>query len=579
MFSFIHTYIPDTPFWDGLVKRGFIDNSSGLKLSYCSRVNPAHMFNEIAVPGGIVDRIVAESDRLFYIDRIQGGSRLYFYDNDPALVRYYGDRYGERFLGFQIHETVSNFISDYHKLLGDYGTYKGLTPEVLAARPTTAEGIAANILKTFPDPAGRLYIESQTVEQWLETPDLNDPAALLESVKKLFLRRMTAADGTPQPLMIADSCVMATRLEKELGLTCHMPEIGQQTPMVRVQLALVRGMMRGAGLPFGAYQEPWGGIPFSCCYFKRDGHTEWGKNDGEASTYNPAGEFGGSSLSLLRRVFYYAWLAGASWLSEEWGACNTFYDWQDFEITPYGQIKKDFIDFTHAHEELGNLYTPIAIVLPKELKMLNINAIAHDTNYFRFYEDLPYMADHAREWHIYEAIRRIYMDPDMTHAGEDTEWRSLTNNPLGDLFDIVYEDTPGIGDRYRYFVDLTGKNTLHFSPERIIDGADIDRMQADLLKLQDTLVPFRVEGKVHWLMDTVDGGYAVTFINNKGVLRSVANGERKDPAYGQDITVTLDDAVAGVDVLLADTPLHRDGSRLTFRLEAGEMMILRLGIK
>ena len=48
MFSFIHTYIPDTPFWDGLVKRGFIDNTSGIKLVYCANVHPSHMFNEAA---------------------------------------------------------------------------------------------------------------------------------------------------------------------------------------------------------------------------------------------------------------------------------------------------------------------------------------------------------------------------------------------------------------------------------------------------------------------------------------------------------------------------------------------------
>lgn len=38
----------------------------------------------------------------------------------------------------------------------------------------------------------------------------------------------------------------------------------------------------------------------------------------------------GSSMSLLRRIFYYAFLAGAKFLAEEWGACNTFYDWNDF---------------------------------------------------------------------------------------------------------------------------------------------------------------------------------------------------------------------------------------------------------
>ena len=55
MFSFIHTYSPDTPFWDGLVKRGFIDDTSGIKLVYCANVSNVDVVmtgGEIRVRGG-----------------------------------------------------------------------------------------------------------------------------------------------------------------------------------------------------------------------------------------------------------------------------------------------------------------------------------------------------------------------------------------------------------------------------------------------------------------------------------------------------------------------------------------------
>ena len=32
MFHFVHTYIPQTNFWDGLIKRGLINDASGVTL-------------------------------------------------------------------------------------------------------------------------------------------------------------------------------------------------------------------------------------------------------------------------------------------------------------------------------------------------------------------------------------------------------------------------------------------------------------------------------------------------------------------------------------------------------------------
>lgn len=391
---------------------------------------------------------------------------------------------------------------------------------------------------------------------------------------------MYTSDGEPQPLVVADSCVMATRLAADLGIGNHMPEIGAQTPMGRVQLAIARGNAKRHRLPFGVYHEPWGGEPFSCCLFKRDGISEWTASEGGILAYSPEGENGGSSLSLLRRVFYYALLCGASYLSEEWGACNTFYDWQDFEVTPYGRIKLDFLRFVREHPELGELYTPVALVLPKELVLLNMNAIAAGTNHYLFYEETPFLDDHDRERHIYDVLRAIFGGctklPPL-----NSEWRTLTNSAFGDLFDIVYEDDPEVFERYEYCVDLTGKPAFaaanRHHGDRILSGDDTGRLCAELTALQEKLAPFTVEGDIHWMLDRTEKGFAAAFFNNNGVERSVAQGERKNPDYAQRVRVTLKNAEASVMPLLADTDFVRSGNEVSFTLAAGEMMILHIG--
>ena len=57
-------------------------------------------------------------------------------------------------------------------------------------------------------------------------------------------------------------------------------------------------------------------------------------------------------------------------MSEEWCANTTFYDWQDFELTPYGKIKKEFLNFVKKYD-IGKPLTPVAAVLPKDFKFIH----------------------------------------------------------------------------------------------------------------------------------------------------------------------------------------------------------------
>lgn len=580
MFHFVHTYIPQTNFWDGLIKRGLINDASGVKMIQCDTIAPEHRFNVLASPGGRLHEIIQEANRPFFVDRLQGGTFLYPYQYDTNLIEYYDLLLGERFLGFQMHEWASNLLSDYHKIVGDFHSYENFDASTAAARRMewTVSNIEQAVLSAFPDQDGRIYLEALTAEEWTAAPLLTDSGTMIAVLRELFRKRQASVDGH---LLAADSCFMCSRLEYENGLRHSMPEIGAQAPFVRVQLALVRGMSKSRGIPFGAYQEPWGGTPFSCCYYKKDPPAqlvnEWNVTERENSAYGPAGENGGSSMSLLRRIFYYAFLAGAQFLAEEWGACNTFYDWNDFELTPYGQIKKELIDFAQKYPEPGDPYTPFAFVLPAEMKIVNLNQIAKGSNFYRFYEEFPLMEDQRIEQHVYDVLRMVYQRVDSRPEGH-YDARAITNSEFGDLFDLVYEDDPGLFHRYAYLIDLTGgdaflsRNREHSS--RILPSDDLGRLHRELKGRIQTLPPIQVEGSPFWMLNKSSSRWIATFFNNEGVERTVATGEYTLPEAAIRVTATLPSPHTQIHVLVGDpASLKRDGRSLTFVLAPGDILI------
>jgi len=577
MFHFVHTYIPHTNFWDGLVRRGFIDDHSGLKMMQVLNTPYADSFNQLAAPGGEICRLVSEGDRVFFMDRFQGGTHIYPYQYDQKLVDFYDELLGARFLGFQMHEWASNLLFDFHKIIGDMYTYQSLGDANERARSAdwSVQGIIDAVMKCYPDPNGNLYIEALSPEEWAKAVRPTDAGSMEAVLTWLFRKRQAAVKNH---LLAADACLPAVRLEIQHGVRALMPEIGAQCPFVRIELALARGAHKAYGLPFGAYQEPWGGDPFSCYYFKRDKLNEWGIIDTENGVYAPAGENGGSSMSLFRRICFYAFLAGAEFLAEEWGACNTFYDWHDFELTPYGKIKKAFIDFTRAHEEMGPLYTPFALVLPTDMKVLNLNRVNRGRNFFRFVEEFPLMADQEREEHIYDVLRAIYdraLDCRRTY-----ECTSLTNSRFGDLFDLVYEDDPGLFKRYEYLVDLTGKKDFSVKnagkAHQILPSEDVEELLQRLGKLSETLTGIRIEGAPLWMLNGSGGRKVLSFFNNEGTGRSVAQGEYTLPGCECPVCVMLPSADMPLKVLLGTAEIEREGAKLSFSLAPGEILILQI---
>lgn len=560
MFHFIHGYLSDTPFWKGLVAKGFIDDTSGVKLMQSALSPDEHRFNAQAYEGSELNSIVFEANRVFYVDRLQGGSFMYRYAYDKKLINLYKERLGDNFLGFQMHEWASNFLGDYKRIVNLLGKYN---------YQWTAEDIEKALKAEFP--YSHLFLEAQFPEEWADTKLSEDADSLLHNLKRLFMRRQESVDSM---LLPTDSYYYAPRMEIDLGARALMPEIGAQIPGTRVQIAFARGMARMRGVRWGTYYEPWGGNPFSTCYYKKDPDegmvNEWYIRSKKDFPFIPNGPHGGSSRALQRRLFYYSYLSGAHFISEEWGVCNTFYDWKDFEITPYGAVKKEFLDFVSACPELGEPYTPFAIVLPKELTVYNLGAYSGlNTDYF--------YGNGTQEENIHNVLRSIYWSAaDGKNIDlRDMEACAMTTSEFGDLFDIVYEDYPQICDRYIYAIDLTKQKITITGKNNSYECSDMDEFKHHLRRLIDETVPLTVTEDIHWSVNRLNDQWIIGMFNNEGVERSAVYGDKLRPDKTKTVKMTMKRDYS-VEQIAGNASIHKDEKAVYLEIPAGSFAILIL---
>ena len=254
MFTYIHCYMPQT--FDAYVKKGFFGKNDGVKIHQIISLNDSKKFNMMAAKGSVLHSIIKNLNCFFYVDRLQGGCFYEDYPFDLELISEYQNILGDKFLGFQMHEWMSNFKSDLDRITSCCADWN-------------QESIEKSILKTYPYPY--VYLESQTVAEFSSK---NNPQTIEEFLKQsveMFSKRQKSVNGLILP---CDSAYMAPKLEIELGAKTITPEIGAQTANTRIQISYMRGMSRAYGIPFGTYYI---GAPFSACYYKKDNINEWAR--------------------------------------------------------------------------------------------------------------------------------------------------------------------------------------------------------------------------------------------------------------------------------------------------------------
>ncbi len=507
MFTYLHCYLPET--WDAQVEAGLIGKNSGIRLVQGISVPEEKKFNNLAAKDGKLYKLLQEHRIPFYIDRLLGGNYYENYNYDMALVEEYRKLLGDNFWGFQMHEWMSNYRDDFTNAKNG-----GCTS-------WTAEGITEAIFRVYPYPY--LLIAGGTPAEMAEDPYPHTLEDFIFLAEKLFAKRQRYTGGS---LIPCDSYYMAAPIELKLGAKRLMPEVGAQIPDTRIQMAYTRGMARSAGIPYGAYTEPWQGVPPTTCCFQRDGLNEWGIGGSEDFPFHPEGENGGSSRSMQMRMQLYTYMAGVSFLSEEWGMCNTFYDWKDFQLSPYGKVKYDFIRFTERHPDIGTPLTPVAVVLPKELPALS--CLNEPDGYYLSYPVTGALAHKVST--VKKGLTALFRDTDPM-LGNPYETATLPNCRLPDVLDIVNEDHLD-GEAYPYLIDLTGSPSLAARyPGKICDIRQLP-------ELLDKLLPCKITGSaMKQINRNEDGSYYIMLLNNSGVERSVAEGESLLRAADSTVTV------------------------------------------
>ena len=521
MFTYLHCYLPET--WEGQVRAGLIREGDGIRFCQSIDIPEEHKFNRLARKGGEMWKIVEQRRCPLYIDRLQGGCYIENYPYDMDLVNAYRELLGDKFWGFQMHEWSSNLSTDIAR--------------VRPSSPWTAEGITREVLRQLPYPHPML--QTFTPEEFAARKLPENLDEFLAFGEELFRLRQSYTGGD---LLPCDSYHLAGLAEMGNGAKRLMPEIGKQTPDTRIQVAYSRGMTAACGKPFGTYYEPWGGKPFSACCYHKDGENEWNIHSGADFPYETKGATGGSSRSLQRRLHLYSYMAGASFMAEEWGMCNVFYDWKDFELTPYGEVKLEFQKFVDKYPDIGTPVVPGAVVLPDELPILQTLREKEDV-----YCGYPVEGARAESLRRVRAGLRVLFRQGYEMLGTETE--NLRNDRLPDGLDIVHESflKP---ERYAFLVDLTGGRVAKAHPGKVISPEEAEqRLWAEL--------PYRAEGPaLKQCTRRADGKCYLMLQNESGVERTVEQGDHLIAEAESCIVVTCRDG-RSLTMLEGNAGIHR----------------------
>ena len=563
MFTFIHTFTPES--WEVLNKSGLFREGDGLKIMHKPYLSEDISFNKAANEESKLFKILSEIKCPFYIDRLQGGIPLpNWYEYDKNLLAKYKNVLGENFWGFQMHEWASNYRSDcrridlFYEKIGFDKSEKEKRKEawkILKDNNLIVDKHTQNVYS-----GEKLLLEAYTPEEWADAVDPKSTDELLTELNKLYKKRV---DYTENLLFPANSHFMASRIEIANGAKRLMPEVGWQISDMRIQMAYTRGMAKWASIPWGIYYECWCDtegygltIPFSL----RKGQDEWHENQltrgSGADKCTEERVNGGSSRSLQERAWRYAYFSGASFMGEEYGVCNTFYDYDSTELSPYGKVKYDFLKFTEKYPDLGKTYTPFAIVLPADMPILEIN---FSDKYLGF--------DYKNTEHL------IYLRKTLSEIfGHDGAYGNqshvLKDGKYPDVFDIIHEDQDDAIKNYEYLIDLTGDENLSKKYNNIVKLSEID----DILS---RILPIKVEGDIHAIYNKTENGIIALIINNDGVVYNNFKGDIFIPEATKQAEIICKQNIEIIEKS-SNVVFEKTGNGYNLTLGAGQWIMIKI---
>jgi hypothetical protein len=489
-----------------------------------------------------------KSNRLYYIDRITGGMPYQNLDGIESVAERLKD--DPNFLGFQVHEWGNSPIHDYQRI------QKLLISQGLPFDRARFAGYEGRV--EYPFFSGGDY----DTYRKLFGP-LNSLADVNRYLERYFRQIVARTDGQ---VMAVNGYVQLYHTALRLGAKNVMAEIGNQVPLTGLQIACVRGAARQYGKPFGVYYEPWGGKPFGCpCAI---GWSPWFPDKKSPDKRLMGGKIRpelGSSRSLQRRLLYFAWLSGASYLAEEWGAENYFTDWQSYQLTEYGQIMRSFLETISAIPALEPV-VPAAIVMPPGTQGIDLKYLSGERD--KLYGLVP-----PDEFHL--RLRRFAKDilgARPKRLGADDF--NLTPSPQIGCFDVV---SPNVSEAELCRYDIVvyfDEAQAHASraPEDRIYLYPSRQDDEELVVALRALLPYSVEGEVGCSLAQTRDRYLLGVFNNLGVTKT-AEAEVADPSATREAVIR--GSVSGAELLVGtEYVTRRAHDAMTLQIPAGALAVV-----
>jgi len=541
--QFLH--YSDPQFLEGLARHDF-PADHGFRLHHTGFITMP--FGERWAGSPVLAQAIA-SGQPFHIDRITGGMPFQPLDGIGPIARSLADV--PQFLGFQAHEWDNSPLHDQrriHKLLLDQGLPFDEAHFAVFAGRTSLPYFSGGDYAIYRD----LFSSLQSMAE-------------IDGYFEAYFQKLIAA--TDGQILSVNGYGQFHHAALRLGARNVMSEIGNQVPLTALQLACVRGAAREHGKSFGVYYETWGGDPFGCTCATN--FSPWFATPEQLAAFHEMGSVGpqfGSGRSLQRRLLYFAWLSGAAWWSEEWGAENYFGDWESFPLTEYGRVAKQFLEATRGFGTIEPI-VPAALILPPGVFGLDGMYLAgFRDRLFGQVEPPPF---HAR---LRDFVQRVYATQPRQPGGDA---HNLTPSPWIGCFDVLSAQAPA---------SLLGEYdvVVYFDPEQAA-AADCSGPQSFLytgrqgeigscLEAIGSAQPFRVDGEVGCAQGRTADSILVGVFNNLGVTK-VQGEELFDPQCTRRVMVA--GPCEGLSWVCGAQYLHRaDEQSLTLDLPPGAVAVV-----
>ena len=340
-FAFLHSYESTGRYWKGLEKAGLVRPTNGIRLVNSPWGEESRRFNEVARIGGPLHQILQQRKCHFIVDRIVGGSQYCPYKFDAPTIQHYKSLLGEKLLGGQLHETISNTHNDWGRF-------------VAADKKFATEPIRPDELrKYFTQQDQTHYLEYGTLDDYAGRVHYSNPETLWKEIERLG--KTQAARFNSQFAYCEGSVYgqWAWSIFYKFGAAYCIAEVGPwASNQTQFAIASLRGAAKAAGKPWGVFFAPWG--PKGCTCFIPPAQISWQVPEKTLIDSNwPIGPQYGCSSAMQRRIFFHAYLSGAHTLHEEWGAEDNLLDWDKGTLSSYGLVTRDFLDFQDANPDVG----------------------------------------------------------------------------------------------------------------------------------------------------------------------------------------------------------------------------------